>query len=159
MTSGLNLYDINVVNGTTTAKLASSYTKLGSSSNIDAVGLSFLDDIGNSVLPQSYGLSGDSQDAVAHEIAKLMPPENSYVKPDFNLPDQFIFGNSTAYLNLVQGLYRHSENLQNWTTNLAQVLTNNLAVVAPAPATSEYDGVAQQLRTYFKIRWCKCRSA
>ncbi len=152
---GLNLYDISVENGSVATSLAASYTKLGGSSSLpDANGPSFLDYPENSGLPRPCGIMGQAAGAVADTIGAFPPLGNSSLAPDLQLPTQFIFGESSSYLSLVQGLYRHSDNLQNWTTNIAQALTSNFAIVAPASATDEYNGIAMQSQIHFKIRWC-----
>jgi hypothetical protein len=157
--SGFNYYDVGVHNGTARVKLERSYSHLaGTSSGPENGLLQFLDDNGYLVTQQPYGVNSNSAMAMSQVTANLVPAADSYVRPTW-MNGQYFFGRANSALNMIEGLWRQSDNLQNWTSNLAQEITNNLAVVSPAPATDEYDGIAVQPQTYFKIRWCKCALA
>ena len=90
-------------------------------------------------------------------IAKsFFPNSNSYVSIYSNTSSPYRYGTPSAFaFNLIEGLYRGSDNLQNWTLNMAQALTNNIGAVLPAPQTGQYNGVVYSEQTYFNIRWCK----
>jgi hypothetical protein len=152
---GLNYYEITVINGTVYMKLAGSYSRLeGTSSKPNNGLLQFLDDDGYLVTKQPYGVDSNTADTISEVTANLVPAGESYVRPYWQ-NGLYYFGQANSTLNMIEGLWRKSDNLQNWTVNLAQGFTNNLAVVSPAPATDEYDGIALQPQTHFKIRWCK----
>ncbi|KAJ9606319.1 hypothetical protein H2200_009280 [Cladophialophora chaetospira] len=155
----IKFYDINVVNGTTSANITKSYNKLAGTSSSSSNFPVFVDDIGNEVMDRPYGVLNDAVDTLSNTISTLFPPNNSWVapQPDYSFPTKLAFGLSNTYLNLVQGLYEHSDNLQNWTQNMAQALSSNIATVSPANDTSEFDGLALQSKTCFHIRWCKYR--
>ena len=154
---GLNYYGIRVSNGSTIVELVESYSRLaGTSEGPDNGLLQFLTPGGDLVTREPYGVNSQSADYLSETTANLIPPNNSYVRPTWS--GKYFFGRGEPGLNPIEGLWRHSDNLQNWTQNLAQEMTNNLAVVSPAPDTDEYDGIALQPQTRFKIRWCKYHS-
>ncbi|TRX94188.1 hypothetical protein FHL15_004956 [Xylaria flabelliformis] len=151
----LNYYDVSVQNGTTLYRVTKNYTDMGANSEQD--GLNFIDPKTGWAIDDSpyYGLS-DYQDryALLAAITNLVPYNNSYVVADWNLPSYYRFGPpNTSNLDLLQGVYYHSDDLRNWTLNLAQAITNNIAAVSPAPQTSQYDGEVFSPQAYFKIRW------
>ncbi|KAI0857458.1 hypothetical protein F4860DRAFT_489307 [Xylaria cubensis] len=151
----LNYYDVSVQNGTTLYRVTKSYTDMGANSEQD--GINFIDPKTGWAIDDSpyYGLS-DYQDryALLAATANLVPYNNSYVVADWNLPSYYRFGPpNTANLDLLQGVYYHSDDLRNWTLNLAQAITNNIAAVSPAPQTDQYDGEVFSPQAYFKIRW------
>lgn len=93
-------------------------------------------------------------------VNNLIPFDISYVVADWASPSLYRFTPpGTAGINLLEGVYRHSDNLQNWTMNLARELTNNMAIVTPATQTDQYDGEVFSPKIYFKIRWCKYPAA
>ncbi|KAI1196801.1 hypothetical protein F5X97DRAFT_303984 [Nemania serpens] len=153
----LAYYQVPVKNGTTTYNVTESYTELGANSEQD--GLNFQDPkigwaIGD---PPYYGLSNHQyRYALLAATANLIPYNNSFVSADWASGRIYRFGQlNTGDNNLVQGIYRHSDDLQSWTRNLAQAITNNIAAVTPAPRTDRYDGSVYSSQTYFKIRWCR----
>ncbi|KAI1752666.1 hypothetical protein F4782DRAFT_111028 [Xylaria castorea] len=157
----LDYYDLSVQNGTTKYNVTKSYTDIGANSEQD--GLNFIDPKTGWAIsdPPYYGLS-DFQDryALLAATANLVPYNNSYVAADWNLPSYYRFGPlNTANIDLLQGVYYHSDDLRNWTLNLARALTNNIAAVSPAPQTDQYDGHVFSPQAYFKIRWCEYRGA
>ena len=107
--------------------------------------------------PTVYTVKGS--DTLASAVAILYPSNNSYVSGPVQ-EHQLIYGNgmSSDGLNLIRGMYHHSDNLQNWTQNLAQALTNRLAELSPA-TDYEYSAVKNQTHeSHFKIRWCELSS-
>ncbi|KAI1740461.1 hypothetical protein F4680DRAFT_448216 [Xylaria scruposa] len=151
----LNYYDLSVENGTTTYRVSKSYTDIAANSEQD--GLNFVDPKTGWAIsdPPYYGVS-DFQDRMALLAAttNLVPYNDSYVAADWVLPNYYRFGPpNTANLDLLQGVYYHSDDLRNWTLNLAQAITNNIAAVSPAPQTDQFDGHVFSQQSYFKIRW------
>lgn len=154
--SGLNTYDVSVTNNRPNIRRTHSAAKLSTSSN--APGYTFedvTDDMGITD-PTEYWITSDFplQDA----LAMLTPEDNSYAAGPIQ-NGQLYYGNSSTAdnTNLIEGMYQHSDNLHNWTTNLAQVLTNQLAILAPADdtPTSVYRGITNKTQqSHFRIRWC-----
>ena len=140
-------------------RLTHSTAKVGTSSGTD--GLTFLDVPNDMDIPDptEYWIAGD--EPLHDALAMLTPADNSYAAGPIQ-QGQLNYGN-VSYLstsnpiNLVEGMYQHSDNLHNWTTNLAQVLTNQFAILSPAEgmASSDYSGVTNKTqRSHFHIRWC-----
>ncbi|KAI1115443.1 hypothetical protein F5Y14DRAFT_410596 [Nemania sp. NC0429] len=151
----LNYYHVSVENGTTEYTVTKRYTDMGANSEQD--GINFLDPktgwaIGD---PPYYGLSNfEDRYALLAATANLIPYNNSFVAAEWTSGRLYRFGQpNTGDNNLVQGIYRHSDDLQSWTANLARAITNNIAAVAPASQTDEYNGDVYSSQTYFRIRW------
>ncbi|KAI0868671.1 hypothetical protein GGS24DRAFT_481657 [Hypoxylon argillaceum] len=144
----LNYYDLSVTDGTTKYDVTRSYTEIGGVNFIDSDGFPASDS-------PYYGLnSTDDISALREAINNLIPFDISYVVADWASPSLYRFTPpGTAGINLLEGVYRHSDNLQNWTMNLARELTNNMAIVTPATQTDQYDGEVFSPKIYFKIRW------
>ncbi|KAI0444888.1 hypothetical protein F4803DRAFT_510202 [Xylaria telfairii] len=151
----LNYYNLSVKNGTTNYTVTQSFTDMGA--NNEQAGLNFIDPKSGLAIsdPPYYGLSNyEDRYALLTATMNLIPYNNSYVVADSSAPSHYRFGPpDTVGINLLEGVYRHSDNLQNWTANLAQALTNNIATVSPAPQTERYDGDVHSPQAYFKIRW------
>ncbi|KAI0468505.1 hypothetical protein F4859DRAFT_205760 [Xylaria cf. heliscus] len=151
----LNYYDLSVRNGTTMYRVTRNYTDMGVNNVQD--GLNFIDPGTGWAIsdPPYYGLSSyEDGYALLTATTNLIPYDSSYVAADWSMPSLYRFNSpNTVGINLLEGVYRHSDNLQNWTMNLAQAITNNMAAIGPAPQTDRYDGIASSPQTYFKIRW------
>ena len=139
----------------------------GTSPDSLLTGPSFIDYDGFDIHPpprnsiDAYGLrSNFAWNSMQAATAMLLPRNNSYVWGAPGYFGGFNYGNNTDnVLSLIEGVYQHSGNLQNWTLNLAAALTSNLGEVAPANdrsfanGTAYYDGTATRSETFFKIRW------
>ena len=159
--AGLNTYDVSMESNRASINLTHSTAKMGSSGPFAAVDgpFNFLDipsDMGIETASE-YWVSGPQ--TLADELAQLTPKGNSYVSGPI-LEGQLVYGSNSdsGSPNLIEGLYHHSDNLANWTDNLAQTITNRFAVLAPAEDTQQesgYFGVTNLVQvTHFKIRWC-----
>ncbi|KAI0973611.1 hypothetical protein F4678DRAFT_406196 [Xylaria arbuscula] len=150
----LNYYDIDVQNGTTVSTVTKTYTSI-MSNNVQP-GLNFVDDVGLAIGEAPYYGIGSSDDVYAIKAitGDFFPPGNSYVSIYSNTTSPYRYGTPGDFaFNLIEGLYRNSDNLQNWTLNMAQALTNNFGTILPATQTDQYDGVAYSEQLYFNIRW------
>lgn len=152
--AGLDFYTIFVKNGTSSVALIETHTYLANSHAEGYEGLTFSNPETDYAGGQGHlGFNPASGvDALRQALEKLLPYGNSYVSTSFDSSMPFIFGKKDQPgFNFIQRIYRHSDNLQNGTYNLALEIARS----SPAEEDPSYRGVAYSPETYFAIRWCK----
>ena len=168
----LNSYNVSVSASVNLTKSTSKMTPASTSgpslgSLID--GPMFIDHDGFDIYPppystpHAYGFEFRAAwEPMQGATAILLPRNKSYVT---GVPYYFAgveYADNNGGLSLVEGVYQNSNNLHNWTLNLAAALTSNLGEVAPVEDDyfcKYYEGTATRSETFFKIRWGKSISS